>query len=239
MTRPQPDSVPVLKLHGTFRSGSNYSKALLKLNYEVEVNNGDGGFKHAPYPAMFAGRDWVPPTRPVLVTVKDPYAWLTSMWRFAQDKGSQHVECGATWNDFLVEPLIVFHGGFAGFPRYRFANPVDYWNAMYYNLLSLDAEIRHVVRYEDTLSDPEAVCDRIAEQFGLLRMTTEFVRVTRRVRNMADRQRDTIDDYVQQTTFDPSYYTDRRYLDEFSEAQHGWVLRTVDADLASRLRYTL
>ncbi len=237
VTIPPPDPVPVMKLHGTFRSGSNYVKALLELNYEVEVHNGDGGFKHAPYPAMFEGRDWIPPQTPVLVTVKDPHAWLTSMWRFVQGKGSQHVRCGSSWETFLVDPLIVFHGGFAGFPRYRFANPVDYWNAMYYNLLSLDPEIRYVARYEDALAGPEVVCDRIAQQFDLSRVTPEFIRITKRVQNMADRPRSTIEDYAHESTFDPNDYTDKRYLDEFTEAQHGWVVRSVDADVASELHY--
>ena len=49
--------ISVLKMYGAFRSGSNYTKALLDLNHNVEVKNSDGGYKHAPHPAIFDGRD--------------------------------------------------------------------------------------------------------------------------------------------------------------------------------------
>lgn len=68
----------IVKLHGAFRSGSNYVKALLELNYEVSVVNGHGGFKHTPITAIFEGREWIPPPDPILGVVKNPWAWLVS-----------------------------------------------------------------------------------------------------------------------------------------------------------------
>ena len=228
---------PILKVHGTYRSGSNYLKALLELNYDVDVRNGDGGFKHAPYPAVFGGSRWVPPPVPVLVTVKDPYSWLTSMWRYMNGKGARHTIGGSTWERFLHDPLIVFDGDSDGFPRFRFADPIDYWNAMYYNLLSLDPRVRHLVRYRDSLTDPIRVCDGIAKQFGLARSSPRFIDVRQRVRNMADRPRSHIEDYVHESPFDPTYYLDREYLNEYSPADRRWVRHRVDSDIAALLGY--
>ncbi len=147
-----------LKLFGAFRSGSNYARALLELNYDVRVLSGNGGFKHAPVPAVFDDESFRPFPWPILASVKDPYAWLASMWRYVNDVGSRHTIHGATWETFLTEPLIVFQGNLEAFPRYRFANPADYWNAINYNLLSLPEARRSVVRYEDMLEDPEREC---------------------------------------------------------------------------------
>lgn len=126
-----------LKLHGAFRTGSNYIKALLELNYDVTVVNGYGGFKHAPIPAIFEGRDWCPPSDPILGTVKEPWSWLVSMWRYVNGVGSQHVRCGRSWPQFLNSPIIVTFGGHDRFPHQRYATPIDYWNTMAYNLLSV------------------------------------------------------------------------------------------------------
>ena len=135
-----------LKHHGAFRTGSNYLRALLELNYDVELVNGMGGFKHAPVPALFDDREWLPPADPIVGTVKDPWSWLPSMWRYVQGVGGRHVRGGATWERFLVEPICVTHGGHAGFPSYRFAGPVDYWNAMAHNLVDVSQCHRRALR---------------------------------------------------------------------------------------------
>ncbi len=147
-----------LKLFGAFRSGSNYTRALLELNYDVRVLSGSGGFKHAPVPAVFEAESFRPFPWPILAAVKDPYAWLASMWRYVNDVGGRHTIHGETWAAFLTEPLVVFQGNIDGFPKFRFANPVDYWNAINYNLVTLPEDSRRIVRYEDVLADPEGEC---------------------------------------------------------------------------------
>ena len=224
-----------LKSHGPFRTGSNYLKALLELNYDVQVTNGDGGFKHAPVPALMTGRDFIPPPVPILGTIKDPWSWLPSMWRYVSGRGAAHVTCGRTWLQFLREPMTVTHGGHRGFPRYRFASPVDYWNAMAANLGSLDEAI--VVRYEDVLGDPRAATQRVADRFELPRSGGPFVEVRRRTLNMADRKRARVEEYVTSEEFDRGYYDDRRYLEAFSPRERRTVRSQLDDELMRQFRY--
>ena len=224
-----------LKAHGAFRTGSNYLKALLELNYDVQVVNGDGGFKHAPVPALMSGRDFVPPQLPILGTIKDPWSWLPSMWRYVSGRGAAHVAAGRTWREFLAEPITVTHGGHQGFPRYRFASPVDYWNAMAANLGSLDDAV--VVRYEDVLVDPEGSTRRVADRFALPSSGGPFVDVPRRTHNMADRNRSHLDDYVTSELFDRDYYERRRYLEEFSRRDRRTVRSQLDDALLRQFRY--
>ena len=227
-----------LKLFGAFRSGSNYLRSLLELNYDVRVLSGIDGFKHAPVPAVFEGQTFRPFPWPILATVKDPYAWLVSMWRYVNDVGAKHTIHGATWGSFLTEPLIIFQAKLEGFPKYRFANPVDYWNAINYNLLSLPDESRRVVRYEDVLADPERECESIATHFALVRVSDTFEKVEQRVRNMGDRERPRdAAEYVREEAFDPAPYQARAFESEFSKRQRRAVHDGLDAEICRRLGY--
>ncbi len=67
-------------LSGAFRSGTNVVRALLELNHGVTVVHA-GGWKHAPVP--------VSEQSPVVGVVKDPYAWLVSMWTYTRDRGAR------------------------------------------------------------------------------------------------------------------------------------------------------
>lgn len=232
-------TLPQLKLFGAFRSGSNYTRALLELNYDVRVFSGNGGFKHAPVPAIFEAESFRPFPWPILAPVKDPYAWLASMWRYVNDVGARHTIHGETWASFLTEPLIVFQGNIAGFPKYRFANPVDYWNAINYNLVTLPEDARRIVRYEDMLADPEAECASIAAQFALARTSPTFQSVTRRVRNMDDRDRPRdVTAYVKDEPFDPEPFRQHAHDEQFTEPERGWVREQLDAALCDRLGYS-
>ena len=182
-------TTPRLKLFGTFRSGSNYVKALMELNYDVELLVGEGGFKHAPYPAIFHGNDYMPLPWPVVMTVKNPYSFLTSMWRYAQDIEYRNMLSGRDWSSFLRERLVIFDSSQPEMPRYRFANPIDYWNGINYNLLSLADDIRFVTRYEDALSEPGEVAEAMARRFGLIRTSAELVIPERHAQRMRDRHR--------------------------------------------------
>jgi hypothetical protein len=225
-----------LKSHGAFRSGSNYLKALLELNYEVEVVNGHGGFKHAPIPALFDGRNqWQPPPDPVIGSVKNPWSWLRSMWRYVNGRGAQHVECSRPWAAFLRSSVTVTHGGHPGFPRYRFASPMDYWNSMAANLASFDRGL--VVRYEDALLDPVDTCRSIAERYDLPSRPHDFTRVAARTSNMADRPRRGLRDYVTGEAFDARYYLEERYLAEFSWRDRRLVRTALDDLLLRRFDY--
>ena len=78
-----------MKIFGAFRSGTNFTKALLEINYDAWVRTRNGGFKHAPVPAVFVGSaEWMRPKDPVVGVVKDPWSWLPSMWTYVSGPGS-------------------------------------------------------------------------------------------------------------------------------------------------------
>lgn len=229
MTTPEQ---PQVRINGAFRSGTNYVKALLELNYDVYVVAMRGGWKHAPVPAIFAPNLEIP----VVGSVKDPWSWLVSMWNFIEGPGGRHVRAGGTWSTFLTSPLTISQADHESVPDFRFASPVDYWNAIAANLLSLGDRVR-IVRYEDLLADPEGVCKDIAARFDLAAKGDGFVQVEERTRNMVDRPRTGKDDYVTGAKFDPSPFLERTYLQRYDRKDRKAVLAQLDPELMRRLDY--
>lgn len=223
-----------LTMHGAFRSGTNFVKTLLEVNWDVQVHNGRGGFKHAPIPALFADATWTVPDVVPIGVVKDPWAWLVSMWRFVEDRGGRHVEVGETWSAFLRSPIVVTDATFEGFPRFWYASPVDYWLAMADSITSSTA---WWVRYEDVLAAPWEVMARGAEQLGLDRTSDDFVVPRTRTMNMRDRGRSRLDEYVSSDVFDAAWYRDEAYLAEFSPEDRAAVILRLDRGVVTTAGY--
>lgn len=232
---------PRLKLFGAFRSGTNYVKTLLEVNYRVRVATNDGGFKHFPVPARYRGAEFQPFPMHILLVTKDPYSWLTSMWSYVQGTGAGHVRCGGDWGEFLVRPLFVTSPAYDAFPEQRFASPVEYWNAVNHSALSLPDTRRTTIRYETLLERTEQVITDVALARGLdmrrAARTGGFQDTDQRTRNMQDRQRNDIDDYVTDQHFDATPYVERQYLDAFSDAQLASVAERLDPDVCVALDY--
>lgn len=191
-----------VKLHGAFRSGTNYIKALLELNLDVELVALQGGWKHAP-PSD--------PPWPIIGVVRLPNPWVAAVWRFVQLGGRKHITCGETWHSFLRQPIIVTDGEREDIPSFPYRSPPDYWNTMTRSLIP-----HTLIRYEDAVRDPERVCNEIAEILGLPRKGV-FIPVEQRTRNMVDRPRSQLDEYVTGEAFTPRSvprfgWRDRRYL---------------------------
>jgi len=180
-----------LRLHGAFRSGTNYMKALLEINGDVELSGDWGGWKHAPIPAPYEGP-------PVLGVVRDPFVWVVSLWRFVESGGRKHITCGPSWRSFVSDPITVTHGE-RNWPVFRFASPADYWNAMTASLMSSAT----IVRYEDARDQPAETCEKLAAQFGIA-LKPVFTPVVMRTRNMVDRRRTVLEDYVTDERYVPS-----------------------------------
>lgn len=239
---PEPaERLPRLKLFGAFRSGTNYVKTLLEVNYRVRVATNDGGFKHFPVPARFRGAAFQPFPMPILLVAKDPYAWLTSMWVYVQGAGARHVRCGDDFARFLTDPLFVTSPAHDDFPEHRFASPVDYWNAINHSALSLSEERRTTLRYESLLEASEQTVAEVARRYDLqMRRTTTsegFRDTDQRTRNMMDRPRTDLDDYVTDQSFDATPYLEHRYLEAFTDAQIDQVAARLDPDVCAALDY--
>ena len=169
---PAPDPKVRICVHGLFRSGTNFFRALVEANLDCKVEYDDFGWKHAFFPiATRHSRVRLPPNPSVVVT-KNPLAALESLHRYASgNPRNVRREGPADLSGFLREPIVVFDGSNPASVEYRFRSPVDYWNAMNWNLFSRVRKTDRAlhVRYEDLVSDPAASLGRVAAAFGLAR----------------------------------------------------------------------
>lgn len=221
-----------IKLHGAFRSGTNYLKALLELNHDVELVGSNGGWKHAPVPATFMhDRGW-----PIVGVVRNPWHWLVSLWSYAQADGSTHIDVAGSWRRFLVSPMTIGYRLAESNPAFRFASPPDYWNAMVVSLFSV-GDRAHVVRYEDAVAEPQATCAKIAVGLDLERRAGPFRAVDLRTRNMTDRRRTRLEEYTTEVAFDRATALSAVAAERFTRSEARDVRRRLDAALLARLDY--
>jgi len=229
-----------IKQYGAKRSGTNYTRWLLQENFpDVQVMSEVLGWKHGPHTGIdWSGGDWVDRSHGsaaeaekrrllalvtddlrkavaagelrYIVTVKNPYAWWDSYARFTETKRP----------DLAMTP----------------EEGVGLWNSLHLNWLSLTRRpLAVMVRYEDLLLDLGSTLDRIA---GSLRLAKGGGYVDAKVR-MA--RRSDLSWGMGQTNkpFDPSYYTDKKYLARFDGKMLDLFRKRLSAPLVQALCYEL
>ena len=229
-----------LKVFGAFRSGSNLVRALLELNFNVLVHNNNYAYKHIPVPAGFRDGAYEPFPLGIVSIVKDPFAFIDSAFRYCTRNNFLNIDAGRTFDEFCYQRFIVFDGEFDGFPRYWFANPAEYWNSIYHNLLSLPDQQNVFVRYEDLLENMAPEIRKIGKKFGLRRKKGKFILPTGVTINLADPERSSATDYFQDNAFErKEYYLERKYMDRFTDTQKDFIFSVLDHELVQTLSYPL
>lgn len=160
---------------GAFRCGTNYLSYLLAENYRCRMVPDAYGWKHTGVPirTRFHGRQLN--ITPIAVIAKDPCAFVDALFRYRNAVG-RNIIAPEAWGDFLAQPIILFDSYIRKSPQMKFANPVQYWNWIYWNLTSLPVGKYRTaeVSYPALTADPEGQTDRIARSFGLRRKPGEF-----------------------------------------------------------------
>ena len=109
-----------------------------------------------------------------VVTSKNPYSWLLSMWRHPYHYVGAKP---ATFDKFLRRPWQIVgrerFEGCGGEPARHakhqrfFKSPVDMWNRKLRSFAQLAAPYVAKVRYEDLVDDPSAVVQLLKQNFGV------------------------------------------------------------------------
>lgn len=227
-----------LKIFGAFRTGTNLVRSLLELNFKVRVHNNNYGYKHLPVPADYRDNEFRPFPIPIVATIKDPFAFLDSTFRYCQEKNYLNIDAGRTWEGFVCEPFVVFDGGFKNFPRYLFSNPVQYWNSIYRNLLSIPNDRCEIVKYETLLDQLETEILRIGEKYSLERLSEEFTQPGGVTINLGDPVREAPEDYFSPKQFDRlEHYRDRLYMERFTDDQVSFISSELDPAITQTFAY--
>lgn len=229
---------PAIAILGIFRSGTNYLRSLLELNYNTQAIYNAYGWKHGFIPIVTKENPLGYPRLPTLVLTRNPFSAIDALYRYAAST-SANIDCHAQWPEFLRRRLVVYDKWNSESPQLWFPNPVHYWTAMNWNYLSA-VGIYHV-QYERLLADPRAECERIAATFNLppRHSPNGFVDIDRRVKNMSDRERVHQHNYMTAQQFNNrSYYLSHAYIGQFTGEDRIFVRGLLDDTLLERMGYT-
>ena len=231
-----------LNLIGLFRSGTNYTRTLLELNYETQVRYNALGWKHGVIPTYTKDSGYRYPELPTITVVKEPFAVLDSWLRYFKKRGKnlRSEFNGKGISSFIRNRIVYFNEAAETSPEYRFVNPVQMWNFVVWNHLSFVKKNGGIVlKYEDLIRDPETACQKVAEKFGLQRKSGEFVIPEYTTRNMNDSgERYRSEDYMTGGRFErKEYFAGREYLKKFSPRDREFIRKELDPELLDMLGY--
>ncbi len=228
---------------GALRSGTNFLKYLLEHNFLVSADFNAFGWKHSGVPVLGSNSALDYPDVPLAYIVKNPYAFAVSLHRYHQ-RISTHgdrvsISGSEGWSAFLTNPIVIFDSQLAGSPQMRFANPMQYWNFLYWNLETLDKKRFSAVgfNYEDLIADPDTVRS-IETVVRLRRRSVALAMPSNQMRRLGGGAAQTsIGEYETPERFDPDYYVEQRYLAPYTPEQLAFVRSEVSPWLMERRGY--
>jgi hypothetical protein len=226
-----------INLIGLFRSGTNYARAILEWNYDVRITFDAYGWKHAMVPTFSNYSSLSHPDGGLLVVVRNPYSALLSWYNYATTNGRNLLADTRSFSSFIRNRICFRDGTNKSLaPEYWFANPVQMWNAVVWNHLSVARQVGgFVVEYEALLRRPESTCDEIARHLNLTRKTGDFAIPGNVLRNMNDRRTPRVKSkYLTHKEFDGSFELEREYVGQYADADLAFVTRSLEADVVNR-----
>ena len=234
----EPD-VNYVKIYGLQRSGTNYMAHLLNTNFKnTKVLVNLGGWKHGAYAA-----EWILGQKvPLLIVVKNPYAWLKSVHDYWGPKREKNI--GPDLRNVAFEQFVrgrVTLEQQKGVPYlYRASNPVQYWNNMNFHWTSIQLENTDlkvcVMTYEAMLYSLEAVLLQISDALDLDPVSDDFS--FQGCENTFVPAEETI--VVSDEKFDRlEYYRQKRFLRSYSPELLDFVNSNLDLELMRGFGYPL
>lgn len=223
------------KIYGIFRSGTNLLRVLVEQNLDARCSVTAGGHKHLFTPQNWTRNGYVPQDCDLLVCIKDPYAAMLSLFRYAETVRFRHFGCARNWDEFLWTRFIVSVDREPKPLSFRFRDPIDYWNAHYYHMMTVRERPPFFVKYEDMLSDPQTVLDAIAARYGVAPVSgVRAVLPGTRVKRMGERMPD---NPLTNARFDVDWYLHRRFMESFDDRQIAVMKAELDPELLAAFGY--
>lgn len=222
---------------GALRSGTNLVAAVVEKHWTLSADFHAYGWKHAGAPIFGPSSGLSYPDLPIVWISKHPYALTASLHRYlisARNGRGISLKGALDLRDFLRSPITILDSQLPGSPQLRFANPVQYWNFITWNLETLDPGYFPALafNYEDILSDPGVLC--AVERLPGVKLRQHGPIALPEGRMGRGKYRPIEGD----SRFEPARYMSRQYLTEFDADDLAFMAREVDPWLMQRRGYT-
>jgi len=214
-------NLPVFKLFGLQRTGTNVMQRGLVANFKVRSGERGREWKHGRIKR--SAEDGLR----IVICTRNPLAWLDAMFRFslrANDRsGCKHFRKRWSFKEFCMNR------------HYHWPNPVLRWNVMngqYCDWIAAHPTQGILVRSEELMGvkEQEAVFARVGAFFGWERKDEEMHTFRRRVPHAGPRLG---------KPMDWNYYRDEQYAAKYDEELLEFVGSWIDRDVARRLSYSV
>lgn len=223
---------------GALRSGTNLVAQMLESHWPLRADFHAFGWKHAGVPVLGPSSALKYPDLPIVWVCKSPHALCVSMHRYLTSSQSGRgisLSGAPSFEAFLRQPITIWDSQLPASPRLRFANPVQYWNHLTWNLETLDpARFRAVgLNYEEIVANPNSL-RRIETVLGLPPHEETQVRLpdTKMARGKFKAKAGV-------EPFDAASVLSQAHLNAYSPDDLAFVAREADPWLLERRGYTL
>jgi len=229
------NDIKTIKQYGLRRSGTNYIKIIFEKNYKVKIDTHRNGWKH--------GLCKMKEPMDALVCIKEPYSWLTSIYKHAIRQGE--IKEITTFSEFIKQEYIVkreVHTGFDadGYQQFIRENPIVHYNEMHNHWLKLkltDGCKLVYCLYEAMINEPVFYSSELSRKLGIPRerpLTFKF-HTPEKIMLMGGE-----DAYVySDKDFQSLYYSRKDYLDFYSDEDINFVSKFIDKKLIKYLGYEI
>jgi len=230
--------IPLLSL---FKTSTSHTKTLLEKNFDLKISNEFLGWEYGPMATHSDQSAWSQPNSSYLVIVKNPYATLYSWYRHYRENGLGIKSTAKNFSEFIRSRIVFYDGSAEIKPEYAFANPIEMWNCVVRNLISVTKQTKgYVARHEDLLLRPEESLQAFAQWLDLPRKLDDHFLIRPHISEDTDEKRTHRENsgHVASHEFDEkTFFSDKIYLQQYRNDDLEIMSALLDKSLLKELSY--
>ncbi|WP_147457627.1 hypothetical protein [Paracoccus alkanivorans] len=229
-------------VRGIFRSGTNFLKSLLEINYDVKVKYDSYGWKHYFFPAINEKTTVIYPNQPCVFIARNPFLSLTSLYNyFESNKRNAEKVDTSSFKSFIREDIIIHDGGNKSSPRLWFPNPVVMWAQINHNAVTSAKSMPEraiFIKYEDLISSPEHVTLLVAKNFSLPSTRSDFVVPEKRLKKLHENTHNS-ENFFTNEKFNKAAVEPEEYMKNFDNDDLDHIIKSVPSFIIDEIGYDI
>lgn len=216
-----------VKIFSLPRSGSNYLKAFLEKNLEVEVIQNKKIWKHALADCKTLNKSFTK----IITVWKDPYSWLVSMYKISKNPNWKSVkQTKKNFSEFIRTSF--YFDAEDGKEKQSYSNPLEMYNKYCDHYFKLQNELSdfYIFNFNELIVHQRIHIDVFSKEAGIKK------RGFCKIKKVALPSGEKIN--FGKNNFDISFYSEKKYMKIYSKEDIDFVKANLTENY-SKLRYLL